>query len=339
MPILQSLDLRYKLQKLEIKKASDRWFGVEPYVIPMFFKVDGDRFSAFLRLLNTQPPDEGTTQVVETRAVQLQLTADPEHEPTISMPSGPILRSDIHDLDAGDEMSASDLDVKFDTTLKPIPLVIEVLGLFNLNDILEKLRDPVAKLILEASGEVELINLAVESVSDYVAKFMGLDEELETCPGLDVDVDEMINQIEADFESLIPGTIGGVFVMMENDDFDEDDVAAVQGVLVGFLKDTLNDATDSVALVNPIPEVDIDPAAAADALIWDIAGALLFRFDPWAWCILTKGWLWGAPDDMVGFVERHFTHMDIGEDDKTFSETPEEADGNKWKLTAKLSLR
>ena len=41
--IFPDLDVTLELDDLTIVRARDRWFGVEPYALPVFFKIDGER--------------------------------------------------------------------------------------------------------------------------------------------------------------------------------------------------------------------------------------------------------------------------------------------------------
>src|SRR5215204_1462131 len=63
MALLESVNVTIALSELTIRKADDRWGGVEPYVVPVFYKVDGERYRATLRIFNTLQPRPGTTEV------------------------------------------------------------------------------------------------------------------------------------------------------------------------------------------------------------------------------------------------------------------------------------
>ena len=178
MAIFEDIDINFQLDTISVEEVADRWFGVEPYVIPIFFKIDGERYSAFLRIFNTQPADEGTTEVTETTPIQLDLESTPEDRPHIFIPRGSILRADAVDMEAGEELDVS--DVQFETTLRPIPLVIDVLGLFTLEGILN---GPIFTELLNTS-KMEVLNLAFEGASGFLAAALGLDEALDACPRL-----------------------------------------------------------------------------------------------------------------------------------------------------------
>lgn len=333
MPLFQDLDVEFRLDTLTVVEHSDRFFGgVEPYVIPLFFKLDGERYSAILRILNTQPPDEGTTEVVETSSVQFELESDPERDPLILLPPGPILFDDT--LESGDELDISRIAIT--TTLQPVPLVIDLAGVANLRQILEALAAaPVLQEILEGTP-IDALNLTLQGISEVVAAALGLDETLETCPDFDIETEGLIERIEAELNSLIPGTIGGVFVAMENDDFDEDDVVTIRNTVRNEIRRTLNDITDSVTRVNPIP--DPDPAAVdRDALFSNVVGDLFFRCDPVFWFVAIVGFLWASADEFVGFHLQQFDHMTIDPAGNTFGAEMAGSE-NLWQITGTLAV-
>ena len=333
MAIFQDVDIELRLDTLSVEVHSDRFgTGAEPYVIPVFFKIDGESYSATLRIFNTQPPREGTTQVVETTPIQMVLEADPFHVPTVFFPPGPILFNQT--LEAGDDMNVS--NIAFQTTLRPIPLVIDVLGLFDLRDILESLLLPVVEETLEGQS-VDLLNFTFEGISDLLGAALGLDETLEGCPRLDVDTEGFIDAIEAEMNALLPGTAGGAFVAMENDDYDEDDVLAMQRSVRDEIVQILNDTTDSVTRVNPIPDTSEDDVDQG-ALVLNIAGDLFLRCDPWFWFIASVGVLWAANDEFVGFHLEQFDHLAIGAADIPFSADLEGSE-NLWRLDGRLVVQ
>ena len=314
MPIFQDLEIELRLDTLSVQVHSDRFgTGAEPYIVPVFFKIDGDAYSAILRIFNTQPPREGSTQVVETTPVQFVLESDPFHEPTTFFPPGPILFNQT--LVAGDSMDLS--NIAFRTTLRPIPLVIDVLGLFDLREIMEALLLPVLQETVDGQP-VDLLNLTLEGISELLGAALGLDETLEACPLLDVDTEEFLNAIEAEMRSLIPGTVGGAFVAMENDDWDEDDVQTMQRSIREEIVKVLNDTTDSVTRVNPIPDTSEDDVDQ-DALVLNIILDLFLRFDPLFWFIATGGFfssllLLASNDEFVDFAYVDFDHTRIDGD-------------------------
>jgi hypothetical protein len=327
MPRFEDLDITFRLDSIAVDVHADRWFGVEPYVIPVFFKIDGEGYNAFLRFFNTQPPEPGTTQVVETSEVQLQLLSlRDDGQPLIEVPPGPILRG--VEVSSGETLDVSDIAVE--TSLQPVPLVIDVLGLFDLEDILNGLSDFVIQTVLEGL-DVDVLNLVSENVSEVVARLLGLDEELDVCPPADLDPSELINAVEAEFNALIPGTVGGVFAVMENDDFDEDDAVTIQGSIHDLVAQTVEDITNSVTRVNPIPdfgEEDVD----RDAVFWEIAGDLFLRLDPGFWFITLVGWMWAALDEPIGVMTPRFDHEALESGDQDFSETLTGAD-NTWTVS------
>ena len=334
MPIFQDLDVELRLDTLSVEEHSDRFgTGAEPYVVPVFFKIDGEAYSAILRIFNTQPPREGSAQVVETTQVQLVLESDPFHEPTTFFPPGPILFDQT--LVAGDSMDVS--NIAFPTTLRPIPLVIDLGGLVDLRSILEALLVPVVSDFLD-SDPVNLLNLTFDGISEVLGGALGLDEMLEACPDLELDIEGFLNTIEAELRSLIPGTIGGAFIAMENDDWDEDDVQTMQRSIRDEIVQVLNDTTDSVTRVNPIPEVPSEDDIDRDALLFNIILDLFVRFDPVFWFVATVGGLLLASnDEFVGVAVRPFDHRSI-DGDTPFNDRLKGSE-NVWHLEGRLLLR
>lgn len=335
MAIFEDIDLRFRVREIEVEQHDDRWGGDEPYVIPVFFKVDGERYTMTVRIFNTQPPDEGTSEVVETSALQLELESDPEEEPLVFLPPGPLILGES--ATAGQRVSLP--DIVFETTLQPIPLAIDILGLFGFGAIADRIADqPIVTELIE--GEmVDLLNLTLNGISDVLGKALGLDETLESCPPLDVDADDFVRHIEAEMRGLIKGSVGGVFVALENDDFDEDDAQTVQGTIRDEIVRILNEITDGVTRVNPIPDVDPESVVDRDALELQIICDLVFRWDPGFWLMGTAGWLWGGPDDTIGVHVQMFDHESIEPGTTGFSARLNNgSDRNEWILRGNLRV-
>jgi hypothetical protein len=64
MALFETVNVTLALSGLVIEEADDRWGGVEAYVVPVFYKVDGERYVATLRILNSLQPRLGSTEVV-----------------------------------------------------------------------------------------------------------------------------------------------------------------------------------------------------------------------------------------------------------------------------------
>lgn len=359
MAIFQNININFKLDKLRILEYSDRFGGmVEPYVISLFFKIDGERYSAFLRISNTQDPQPGTTQVVETSLLQLQLLADPDQQPLIRFPIGPILRNiNIVPVPQPDSSLFYVMDIshiEFPTTLQPIPLVIDVLGLFDLGDILNGLAGlPILQELLDDEN-IGILNLAFENASGFLSGILGLNEELDSCPEIDLDNEAFMNNIEAQFHCLLPGTVGGVFLLMENDDFDENDIATIRDTLRDEIKETINNITNSVTRVNPIPETD-NLAVDEGALFIEIFLDLVLRWDPVFLSYITSIFILslltgGATsvfasgfDDYIGYMLQQYDHRNIGTVGVQFSDVMQGGSNlwegvNRWELTGKVEV-
>ena len=328
MALFQDRDIVLGLDKLRVEASFDRFGGVEPEIIAIFFKIDGHQYKAYLRLWNTQPPEEGTTQVEETTSVQLQLLSEPNsQEPWIYFPPGNIYRPELYqgiDFSNGGLFPDDEMDISYircETTLSPIPLCIDVGGLFDLADISDIL--PELPIVSESIEEdpIDLLNTLFVALSTFVANVLGLDEEIDGCPAFDLD--ELLNQIEAQFNCLIPGTIGGVFVVMENDDFGEDDLVVIRDTITNEIVQNINDITNSVTRINPIPETEgLENQIDRDKLMWDIAKDLLFRFDPQIWLAATVGEIYiGSQDDVIGDFMIVYDHLTLPAESTDFSES------------------
>ena len=121
--------------------------------------------------------------------------------------------------------------------------------------------------------------------------------------------------------------------MQENDDFDEDDVETVRATVRRALEGAINDITNSVARVNPIPETD-EITVDQDALFWELLGDLFSRLDPGFWFSNTIGLLWGGSDEHVGMVLQKFDHTTIG-DGRGFS-VQRTGENNTWVLSGRI---
>jgi hypothetical protein len=325
MAIFNDLDINFRLDNLEVQEHSDRWAGVEPYVIPVFFKIDGDKYKATLHVANNDSSDS---------LITFDLKSQPaEHDPVIFTPPGPLL-SGNEQLEDGDQLDLT--NIAFATTLKPIPLDLDIAGVIGLDDILEKLSAPVIAEVIDGVV-VDLLNVGFNGISDLLGAALGLDETLESCPDLDVDVAEFLNTVDVVLKTLIPGTVGGVFAAMENDAFDEDDVATVQTTLRSEIVDVINELTDTVTLENPVPDEDA-ATVDQDALQWRIIGDLFFRFDPLFWWVMTAWILYATPDDFIGYHIQTFDHTSIDVDSDNIFAKELEGDDNRWRLQGSLTV-
>jgi hypothetical protein len=325
MTVFPDLDIEFKLTTLEVEEHSDRFgTGVEPYIIPLFFKIDGERYQARFSILNSDS--------AEPAFFDFDLETDPPDDPLIVTPGGSFL-SDVT-LVAGEEMNIS--NAALTTTLQPIPLVIDVGGLLNLRAVLELLVAPVVEFTLEGEP-VQLLNLTLEGISSLLGVALGLDENLESCPGpVDFDAEGFINEIEATFNTLIPGTVGGVFVGMENDDFDEDDIATIQGTIRREARRLLIDLANSVTLLDPVP--DPDSVSPSEDLPLTVLGDLMFRWDPAFWFVAIVGLLWASADELVNVHVQTFDHLALQSGDSDFAALLI-GEQNRWRISGTIEVQ
>jgi hypothetical protein len=354
MGLFETKNVTLALDKLVIIEHSDRFFSsVEPYVIPVFYKVDGEGYEAVLRIFNTIQPREGTTEVEQPGFIQfnvnsLQNGPGPEQDnPFTYIPPGDLLGRGS--FDSGDEVDLS--DVSFTTNLQPIPFRIDVLGLSNQDQILDALRG----LLVDDPSFGTLLNTAFISINSFLSALLGLNETFESCPPFSENIDEFLNNIEAQFNCLIPGTVGGMFVFMENDEFSESVAKELQNNVRDEVERVLNDTINAIALNNPIPDPEIwaDEEEIADNITsnmtWPVLsrillsvgilvlGAISFNVFLVAWGLFTSlGWLFGGPDDQIGQVELAFDHTSLQDND--FVPGVVSGDDNEWEVHASIRV-
>ncbi|MGA7303407.1 MAG: hypothetical protein WBW88_00975 [Rhodothermales bacterium] len=317
MTLFETKNVTFALKELFIEKADDRWGGVEPYVVPVFYKIDGQRYRATLRILNSQPPRPGSTEVPAPGALQFSVETlndagdtIQEDNPLVYVPPGNLLGRGEFDSHGHVDLS----DVSFTTDLIPIPFVIDVLGLPNLTIV-----DALQGLIVPVEDLQGTLNTFFISLSALIADMFGLDEHFEKCPPGEAVVVNFLNDIEAQFKCLIPGTVGGVFLCMENDEFSEGLARDVRSSLRDEVKTILNNTIDAIQLYNPIPDPDyyIDEGTISDNvggdLTWPVVahvglslGAIVLgylTYNPFVavyGVISSLGWAIGGPDDPIG---------------------------------------
>lgn len=360
MALFETVNMTLALSELVIDEADDRWGGVEPYVVPAFYKVDGERYQAILRIANSMRPRPNTTEEMVIGSIQFSVNTladavdgvipvdsigEPlivEDNPLTYVPSGNLLGRG--EFDSGDTVDVS--DIAFTTNLIPIPLRIDVLGLPNAT-IIDALQGALVT-VAEVQGALNTVYL---SLNNLIADLFGLDEELETCPVGDGGSSDFFNQIEAQFNCLIPGTVGGVFLCMENDEFGESLARKVRSSLKDEVEAVLNNTINAIALTNPIPDPDLytDPDAIADNvgsdLTWPVVaniglslGAIvlgLLARNPFVavyGVISSLGWAIGGPDDPISQATFVVDHTMLSDPAALSFEVPIVGDGNKWRL-------
>lgn len=363
MALFETINITLGLDTLTIVNNDDRgvWglTNVEPYIIPVFYKVDGERYQAILRIFNTVQPREGTTEVEQPGFVQFNVnTLDDdgnviqEDNPFIFIPPGNLLGRG--DFDAGDSVDIS--DISFTTDLVPIPFTIDVLGIADEGDLLDRLRD----LLVAEPGLGTYLNLAFVSINSFISALIGLDENFESCPSSSENLDEFLNNIEAQFDCVIPGTVGAVFVCMENDDFSASTVNDLRDNIREEVERVLNDTVNAIALNNPIPDPDrfADPEEIEDNIISDVTWSVLLDIGlslgilalgvlTWNIVLTVWGffssitWLFGGLDDFIGQHQVTFSHTDFADNATSLQidHIMEEEEGdNEWRLRGSIRI-
>ncbi len=359
MALFETKNVTLALDTLTITNNDDRGIGflglteVEPYVIPVFFKVDGEGYEAVLRIFNTIQPREGTTEVEQPGFVQFNVNSLQENvneverdNPFIFVPPGNLLGRGS--FDAGDEVDISDLS--FNTDLTPIPFKIDILGIANQEGLLNRLQE----LLVNEPGLGTFINLALFSINSFLSALIGLDETFESCPSVTENLDDFLNNIEAQFNCVIPGTVGAVFVCMENDDFSESHAQDLQDSIRTEIESVINDTVNAIALNNPIPDPDrhVDSVEIEENIISDLTwpvildiglsiGLLVFGILTWnvvaaVWGFFSAlSWAFGGTDDFIGQHQVSFSHSNLvdGGTSIPIDHIMEEEEGdNEWRI-------
>jgi hypothetical protein len=329
MGLFEPVQLTIELNSLEIKIAEDRLGDVEPYVIPVFFKVDGERYVATLRIGNSRQSDGGGEEAFVQFSVEtiengpLEVGEAPVFKPNYAnvwVPPGNLL--DRGGFSSGEMVDLADINYR--ATLNPIPFRIDVLGLPDLS------LDALQGLILELSGEVlTVINTVFVAFDLFLQNVLGLDEEIEACPAVDANSGKFLNNIEAQFNSLLPGTFGAVFVCMENDAWDEDTAQELRSSIRNEIASIINNTVNDIRLNNPIPDPDLfsDPerietdivsevtwpvladmgASFGSLVVSHLSGSTLFGVHG----LLTSiSWAVGGLDEVMGQVLIAKSHLD-----------------------------
>lgn len=359
MALFETQNVTLALDTLTITNNDDRGIGilglteVEPYIIPIFYKVDGEGYEAVLRIFNTVQPREGTTEVEQPGFVQFNVNSLQENSneveqdnPFIFVPPENLLGRGS--FDDGEEVDIS--DITFTTDLEPIPFKIDILGLADEGDLIDRLQE---LLVIEPSLGT-FINLALFSINRFLAALIGLDETFESCPSVIEGFDDFLNNIEAQFNCVIPGTVGAVFVCMENDEFSESHAQNLRDSVREEIESVLNDTINSIALNNPIPDPDryVDSAEIEDNIIGDltwpiildiglsigvvIVGILTLNIVAVVWGFFSAlAWAFGGLDDFIGQHQVSYSHSDLvdGATSLDIDHIMEEEEGdNEWRI-------
>lgn len=375
MALFQKTNVTLALDELKIESADDRWWNVEPYVVPIFFKVDGERYLASLRIFHSQPPREGSgEQPTGLAGGEIQLTLDTvetgtwptddppdihEDNPLIWVPSGDLLSRGS--FDSGESVNMK--DVSFTSDLYPIPFRIDV------NNTYMTASEAFDGLLVPLEGALhDAINLVFLKLDDFIGGLFGLNEELESCP-TDVGSSDFLKDIDAHFNAMIPGTIGGVFVLMENDAFDESIASDLRSSIKDEVTYVINHVVNGINQSNITADVDrvtdsmdFEGDIASD-LTWPVVGdfgisvgaialsigaillgSLLLAIPLGLYGILTVlSWLIGGKDDKIGVVTLKFDHSNlVGLGPSSVIEgstsTDEEDGDNEWTLSYTLTV-
>jgi hypothetical protein len=359
------------LDVLRIRAADDRYDGVEPYVVPVFFKVDGERYLASLRINHAQQPREGST---EQEGGIIQLSVDTfatgvspdeaktediqEDNPLVYVPPGDLLGRGT--FDSGEQLLMS--DVFFKTRLLPIPFRIDVSGTYV------SAVEAFGGLIVGLEGQVyAALNTVFVSLDDFIGDLFGLDEVFETCPATDEGSSEFLEEMDAHFKAMIPGTIGGLFVCMENDAFDESLAKDLRSSVRDEVASVINDTVNALNLINAIPDAErfTDTVEIQDNILWDllrpvatdvtmslgglslggiVASALTGGGLTGLYSILTGlSWAAGGKDDTIGQLTLTYDHSDLGAPGSLplrsdILESDENDDHNVWELGHTLKV-
>lgn len=327
--VFNSLSVRLEFTELHLAAVSDRfWSGAEPYLLPVFFKVDGERTSIFLNISDDRDTSDGSDLFT------IVAVTDPEGSPVVvANPAHVALRGD--QLNAGTVVDIS--DITYDTDLVPIPFHINLGGLADESAIAAAIEIVVQALYDGALRPV--INTAAVSFSALIAGLLGLDEEVEGCrdpwPG-----PNLVETIEASFHCAIPGTVGVIVAAMENDDWDLDDRLTIQQSIAGLVSDTINSMLDSVSVGNLIPDEE-DHIPSEDEVMARILTDLFLRLDPVFWHNTLNSFIWGSTDDFVGEASRTYTHLDFAQQDQmTLTDNQPLVGGdNAWRVRGIARLR
>lgn len=368
MALFKDANVTLALDILRIWSADDRYRGVEPYVVPVFFKVDGERYGASLRIAHAQVPRPGTTE--QPAQGQISLSVDTfrsgvkpidatvadiqEDNPLLWVPPGNLLKRGSN-VGSGEQVVVR--DVSFTSDLIPIPFRIDVFGQY-VNAV-----DALRGLLVPLEDELhDTINLVFLGLNEFVAGLVGLDEAFESCPVGSGGTSDFLNDIEAQLEAMIPGTIGGVFVCMENDAFDEGLAKDLRSSVKDEVASVINNTVNALNELNVIPDperwIDEDAMAGnvASDLTWPVltdigisigaivAGALAKNVGLGLYGIVTiLSWAIGGKDDPIGVVTATFDHSNLGPAGNLTLRsqilvTDDNDDDNRWELSYTLRV-
>lgn len=372
MALFKTANVTLALDILRIWSDDDRWDGVEPYVVPIFFKVDGERYLASLRIFHAQQPREGSTEqpggVIQLSVDTVATGTSPndptptiqEDNPLVWVPPGDLLGRGTYD--SGDQVVIR--DVSFTTDLRPIPFRIDILGQYT------SAVEAFQGLLVALQGELDVaINLAFVALDGLIGGLFGLDEDLESCPATDLGSGDFLQDIEVQMNAMIPGTVGGVFVCMENDAFDESIAQDLRSSVKDEVAHVINDTINALNLSNTIPDPDrfmntgaIEENIASD-LTWSVIGDAATSLGAIGLSVgaivagsLTGGvalglyglvtglsWAVGGLDDTIGVVTAKFDHSTLGPPGSLslasqILKTEDEDDDNRWELSYTLMV-
>ena len=235
--IFPDLDLTLQLGDLRLDQINDRFFGVEPYAIPVFFKIDGEKYRIRIDL---PAPGSGGIDFHARLIGPGAATADggaSSELPHVDLFDGP--GQTLIDDRSFDQGVVADMSrVRFRTTLKPIPLEISVGPQTLVDAIGEELPDDIDTTINAVIYEIER---TIEFLFDI--------EVQGTCP--DSDTDSLLNELSTIFRTAVPGLAGGVITMAENDNFVERHARSVQAEIAAVVQEEIRELLTTAPLVGP----------------------------------------------------------------------------------------
>jgi hypothetical protein len=232
--IFPDLDLTLRLGDLSLDQINDRAGGVEPYAIPVFFKIDGENY-----LIRIDLPGPGSGELafdanlIGPGAATADGGADPDL-PLVDLFDGP--NQTLIDDRSFDQGVVADMSrVSFRTTLRPIPLEISVGSYVIGGELPDDIDTTIDAVIYDIERTIEfLFDIEVHG----------------TCPG--TVTGSLLNELSTMFRTAIPGIAGGVITMAENDAFAERHARSIQAEIGAVVQEEIRELLTTVPLVGPI---------------------------------------------------------------------------------------
>jgi hypothetical protein len=287
--IFPDLDLTLRLGDLKLRKVNDRWFGVEPYAMPVFFKIDGENYRIRIDLpgpgsggiaFDAKLLGPGAAMEVVGASTDLPQFDDSPDLPPVDLFDGPgetLIGG--QSFDRGDVADMS--RVRFRTTLKPIPLEISV-GSQTLVDAIG------GELPEDIDTTIDAVIYDIERTIEFL-----FDIEVHgTCPH--TDTDSLLNELSTIFRTAVPGVAGGVITMAENDDFAEHDARSIQAQIAAIVQEEIRELLTTAPLVGPPGTPTVSEWEALSL------GLRLATFGAGGFALGALGW--GIVGGLIGFA-------------------------------------